>query len=330
MEWTYERAGVSLQRSDAWIDLVRKIASRASSPNVLSGIGGFSGLYRLGGGKVLAACTDGVGTKLEVARMTGSFRGLGQDLVAMNVNDLVTCGARPLFFLDYIACGRLDADIFGPVMEGIAESCSSCGCALLGGETAEMPGVYHPGSFDLAGFAVGIVEEACIIDGARVSKGDVLLGLASSGLHSNGFSLVRKCLLDGDEALAMDYIVPGDGKPLSEVLMRPTRLYVKVALEAASSGAVTGMAHITGGGLEENIFRILPGPLRPKIDFSTWERPPVFGLIRKSGVDEKEMRRVFNLGIGFVLIVRPRDVQMVSSILGGLGETVYVIGEVSS
>ncbi|HQO83995.1 MAG TPA: AIR synthase related protein, partial [Synergistales bacterium] len=168
MEWTYERAGVSLQRSDAWIDLVRKIASRASSPNVLSGIGGFSGLYRLGGGKVLAACTDGVGTKLEVARMTGSFRGLGQDLVAMNVNDLVTCGARPLFFLDYIACGRLDADIFGPVMEGIAESCSSCGCALLGGETAEMPGVYHPGSFDLAGFAVGIVEEACIIDGARV------------------------------------------------------------------------------------------------------------------------------------------------------------------
>ncbi|HCP07395.1 MAG TPA: phosphoribosylformylglycinamidine cyclo-ligase, partial [Synergistaceae bacterium] len=211
-----------------------------------------------------------------------------------------------------------------------AESCSSCGCALLGGETAEMPGVYHPGYFDLAGFAVGIVEEACIIDGAQVSKGDVLLGLASSGLHSNGFSLVRKCLLDGDEALAMDHIVPGDGKPLSEVLMRPTRLYVKAALEAASSGAVTGMAHITGGGLEENIFRILPGPLRPKIDFSTWERPPVFGLLRESGVDEKEMRRVFNLGIGFVLVVRPRDVQMVSSILGGLGETVYVIGEVSS
>ena len=329
MEWTYEKAGVSLERSDAWIGLVKKIASGASSSRVISGVGGFSGLYRIGGGKALAACTDGVGTKLDVARLTGRYRGLGQDLVAMNVNDLVTCGAKPLFFLDYIACGQLDAGIFGPVMEGIAEACSSCGCDLLGGETAEMPGVYDLGMFDLAGFAVGIVEEDEIIDGRDISKGDLLLGLPSSGLHSNGFSLVRKCLLDGLGAPALDHNAAGYGKPLSEVLMEPTRLYVTQALKAASSGAIGGMAHITGGGLEENIARMLPAPLEPSIDYASWERPPIFDLIKERGVDEVEMRRVFNLGIGFVMAVKPRDEQRVTSLLAAMGDKAVILGQVS-
>ena len=330
MEWTYEKAGVSLERSDAWIDLVKNIASGASSTQVISGIGGFSGLYRIGGGKALAACTDGVGTKLDVARLTGLYRGLGQDLVAMNVNDLVTCGAKPLFFLDYLACGYLDAGVFGSVMEGIAEACSSCRCALLGGETAEMPGLYAPGMFDLAGFAVGLVEEESIIDGKGISKGDALLGLASSGVHSNGFSLIRKCLLDGPEPMEIHQFIPGFGKPLSEVRMEPTRLYVTQALEATTSGAVRGLAHITGGGLEENIARMLPAPLKPLIDYASWKRPPIFDLIRSRGVDEVEMRKVFNLGVGFVLAMKPGDVPRVSSILAGIGEKAIVIGEVSS
>ena len=209
----------------------------------------------------------------------------------------------------------LYTSIFGPVMEGIAEACSSCGCDLLGGETAEMPGVYDRGMFDLAGFAVGIVEEDKIIDGRDISKGDLLLGLPSSGLHSNGFSLVRKCLLNGRRALALDHNTAGYGKPLSEVLMEPTRLYVTQALKAASSGAIGGMAHITGGGLEENIARMLPATLKPSIDYASWERPPIFDLIKERGVDEVEMRRVFNLGIGFVMAVKPRDEQRVISLL---------------
>jgi phosphoribosylformylglycinamidine cyclo-ligase len=330
MEWTYKQAGGSLERSDAWIELVKKIASRASAPGVAGGIGGFAGLYRIGEGRLLAACTDGVGTKLEIARISGRYRGLGQDLVAMNVNDLVTCGARPLFFLDYIACGFLDAEILGPVIEGVAEACASCGCALLGGETAEMPGVYEPGAFDLAGFAVGMVSEKDLVDGRNISPGDILLGLPSSGLHSNGFSLVRKCLMDGVSGLPVDMEVPGSGKTLSEILLTPTRLYVLQALSAASSGMVKGMAHITGGGLEENIGRILPGTLRPLVEYSSWDLPPVFGLIRDRGVAEGEMRRVFNLGVGFVLVVSPENTDRVVSLLEGTGEKAMIIGKVSN
>ena len=329
MEWTYEKAGVSLERSDAWIDLVRKVASRASTPEVTGGIGGFAGLYSIGEGRMLAACTDGVGTKLEIARMSGIYRGLGQDLVAMNVNDLVTCGAKPLFFLDYIACGFLDTSILGPSIEGVAEACASCGCALLGGETAEMPGVYGPGGFDLAGFAVGIVDGKDLIDGRKVSRGDILLGLPSSGLHSNGFSLARKCLLGEEPGLPCDLEVAGTGQTLIEMLMTPTRLYVRQALSAASSGMVRGMAHITGGGLEDNVKRILPGNLRPLIEYSSWERPPVFGLIQERGVEEPEMRRVFNLGVGFVMIVSPRDIEGLASLLEEQGEKPIIIGEVS-
>jgi len=303
MVWTYEKAGVSLERSDAWIDFLKNIGHKTENPNVRSGIGGFAGLYDMGDKRILAACADGVGTKLEVARATKIFRGLGQDLVAMNVNDLVTCGAKPLFFLDYIACGFLDPEVFGPVIEGIVDACASSGCALLGGETAEMPDVYRDGAFDLAGFAVGTMHERDLVDGRNISTGDILLGLKSSGVHSNGFSLVRRCLLEGDDPLALDSIIPETGETLAETLMTPTRLYVSEAEAASRTGWVNGMAHITGGGIEENIQRILPEGLKPRIDFSSWEVPPVFRLIERSGVPGKEMSKVFNLGIGFVLVV---------------------------
>ena len=306
MVWTYEKAGVSLERSDAWIGLVKKIASGASSSQVISGVGGFSGLYRIGGGKALAACTDGVGTKLDVARLTGRYRGLGQDLVAMNVNDLVTCGAKPLFFLDYIACGQLDAGIFGPVMEGIAEACSSCGCDLLGGETAEMPGVYDRGMFDLAGFAVGLVEEKSIIDGKGISKGDALLGLVSSGVHSNGFSLVRKILFE-HAGLKPDLFLPRLGCSLGEELLRPTLIYVPLILSLLREFEIKGIAHITGGGLELNLPRVFPPGVKGVLKKTNWEIPPVFPFIQEMGrVEEEEMYRTFNMGIGMVLAVSPQ------------------------
>lgn len=329
MVWTYEKAGVSLDRSDSWIDFLKKIGPRAGSPNLRSGIGGFAGLYDLGDKRLLAACADGVGTKLEVARATKIFKGLGQDLVAMNVNDLITCGAKPLFFLDYIACGYLDPDILGSVIEGIVDACASCGCALLGGETAEMPDVYRDGAFDLAGFSVGLVNQNALIDGKNISKGDALLGLRSSGIHSNGFSLVRKCLLDGDQPLPLDMMIPETGKTLADTLMTPTRLYVSQASLALSTGKIKGMAHITGGGIEENIQRILPEGLRPLVDFSSWEPDPVFGLIAKRGVPEAEMRKVFNLGVGFVMVVDQKEKnELVDLLSREAKEDLIEIGEV--
>ncbi|MDO9508756.1 MAG: phosphoribosylformylglycinamidine cyclo-ligase [Thermovirgaceae bacterium] len=329
MGWTYEKAGVSLERSNAWIDFLKKIGHKAGSPDVRSGIGGFAGLYNLGDKRILAACADGVGTKLEVARATNIFRGLGQDLVAMNVNDLVTCGAKPLFFLDYIACGFLDPDVFGPIMEGIVDACASCGCALLGGETAEMPDVYKGGAFDLAGFAVGTVHESDLVDGKNSSIGDVILGLRSSGVHSNGFSLIRKCLLEGENPLPLDSVVPGAGETLAETLMTPTRLYVSQASLASSAGMIRGMAHITGGGIEENVQRILPEGLKPRVDFSSWDEPPIFRLIETRGVDVYEMRKVFNLGIGFVLVApKNRTTELIELFSEIENEELIEIGEV--
>lgn len=329
MAWTYEKAGVSLERSDAWIDCLRRIAPKAGSPDIRSGIGGFAGLFDLGDGKILAACADGVGTKLEVARAVGKYGGLGQDLVAMNVNDLVTCGAKPLFFLDYIACGFLDTRVFGPVIEGIADACSSSGCALLGGETAEMPDVYRDGAFDLAGFAVGIADEGALVEGNTISEGDILLGLKSSGIHSNGFSLVRKCLFEGKDPLPLDMPLPGTDETLSDNLLTPTRLYVKQALLAASTGKVKGMAHITGGGMEDNIKRILPGSMKPVIEYSAWNMPSIFEIIAGRGVPAEEMRRVFNLGIGFVLVTEERDRgRLVDLLYSETGEEAVEIGVV--
>ena len=317
----YKKAGVDIEGGDAWVGVVKRlIAKRGENlPSASGGIGGFSGLYSIGGGRSIAACTDGVGTKLELAKVTGIYRGLGQDLVAMSVNDLVTGGATPLFFLDYIACGKLDLPLMEEIMEGILDACCESNCALLGGETAEMPGVYPADGFDLAGFAVGMVDDDKVIDGKKIREGDAIVGLLSSGVHSNGYSLVRKALAG---EIASD-------KELGEILMRPTRLYVRQALAAIATVEVRGMAHITGGGLEANIDRVIPEGLFAEIDFNAWQRPEVFDRIAGAGVEEAEMRRVFNLGIGYVFIVDQKTVPELTEALAKRGEKPVVVGKVA-
>lgn len=326
---SYENAGVSIAGGDAWVGTIKELlAQHPKDPNALGGVGGFSGLYRIGGGQCLAACCDGVGTKLELARLTGKYRGLGQDLVAMNVNDLVTGGARPLFFLDYAACGKLDIDILKEIVSGIIDACEESLCVLLGGETAEMPDVYGAGGFDLAGFSVGIVDEDKIIDGSKIMDGDLIVGLRSSGFHSNGYSLVRKALFDDGLNLDVKSMPDGWSESIADALMRPTRLYVKAALAAIKTGKIHGMAHITGGGMVGNVIRVIPCGLDIEIDFSAWQRPKVFDLVADAGVDEEEMRRVFNLGIGYVFILDKADRDELEAALAPLGETPLVIGRV--
>lgn len=326
MKWTYKNAGVDLAGATAWVDTVRRHASLIEDEAVVGSLGGFAGLYRMANGSLLAACTDGVGTKIEVARLAQDYRFIGQDLVAMNVNDLVTCGARPLFFLDYIACGSLDRKRLEPVLEGIVGACRESGCALLGGETAEMPDVYGPDAIDLAGFAVGTVSEEELLAAGKVRPGDRVVGLRSSGIHSNGFSLVRKILLEGEEMQKLSQTVPELGEKLATTLLRPTRIYVRQALHLKSSIPVSAMAHITGGGLVENISRILPHGLSCRIDFQSWKRPAIFAYIAEKGVSESEMRRVFNLGIGYVFIIPEKDAGPACRILEGMGEEPELIG----
>jgi len=302
VKWTYEGAGVSLRAADDWIDIVKRAASIAQE-GVISGIGGFSGLYDLGDDLCLAACCDGVGTKLEIAKKADQFAGLGQDLVAMNVNDLITCGARPLFFLDYIACGRLDGQRFSGLIYGIAEACRQSGCALLGGETAEMPGTYPPDGFDLAGFAVGLAKKSKLITGQDITACDLLVGLPSSGLHSNGFSLVRKVLLEDGLKLSLDSDPLGEGRPLYKTLLEPTRLYPGIVAKIMEKVRIKAMAHITGGGLEGNVMRVIPEGLAISVDYSSWKRPKIYDLIAKAGVEEGEMRKVFKLRHRFVLVI---------------------------
>ena len=326
---SYEKSGVSISGGDAWVETIKKLlAKHPKDANCVGGVGGFAGLYRIGGGQCLAACCDGVGTKLELAKEAGIYRGLGQDLVAMNVNALVTVGARPLFFLDYAACGKLDEKLLADVVEGVIDACDESLCALLGGETAEMPGVYGADGFDLAGFSVGIVDEDRIIDGSTISEGDLLLGLPSSGVHSNGFSLVRSAL--GPDGLNADIAKTPDGwnETIAEAALRPTRLYVKAALAAIRTGTVRGMAHITGGGMYGNVIRVIPEHLDILVDFKSWTRPKIFDLIQSAGVDEEEMRKVFNLGIGFVFIIAPKDLKTLETALEAIGEKPQVIGEV--
>ena len=326
---SYDKSGVSISGGDAWVETIKGLlAKRPKDKNCLGGVGGFAGLYRIGGGQCLAACCDGVGTKLELAKATGLYRGLGQDLVAMNVNDLVTVGARPLFFLDYAACGKLNESILKEIVQGVIDACGESLCTLLGGETAEMPDVYDSDGFDLAGFSVGIVEEEKIIDGSGIQEGDLLIGLPSSGIHSNGYSLVRSAL--GKEGLdvALDSLPTGWQETVGEAVMRPTKLYVKAALAAASTGKVRGMAHITGGGMLGNVIRVIPKHLDVAVDFLSWRRPAVFDLIQSAGIEEEEMRRVFNLGIGFVFIAAPDDLKEIEKSLEALGEEPAVIGEV--
>ncbi|GMV98777.1 MAG: phosphoribosylformylglycinamidine cyclo-ligase [Phycisphaerae bacterium] len=311
---TYRDTGVDLTANDRMVELIKPIVSRTLGPRVLGRHGGFAGLFRLNGPSraaryrdpVLVGCTDGVGSKVLLARQAGRFDTVGIDLVAMNVNDMLTCGAEPLFFLDYVACHKLVPEWVAQVVRGIAAGCKQAGCALLGGETAEMPDLYRPGDFDLAGFAVGVVERKRIIDGSRVKAGDALIGLASSGLHSNGYSLARRVAFKA-AGLRYDSVVPALGGPIGAVMLAPTRIYVRPVLrllaDARLGEAVHAMAHVTGSGLPGNVPRVIPKGLTAVIDPRNWPRPAIFDFLESHGVPRREMFDVFNMGIGYVLVV---------------------------
>ena len=329
---SYRDAGVDIDAGDALVDRIKPFAKRTMRPEVLGGIGGFGALFELSKKfkePVLVSGTDGVGTKLKLAFQLNKHDTVGQDLVAMSVNDILVQGAEPLFFLDYFACGKLDVETAATVVQGIAQGCELAGCALIGGETAEMPSMYPDGEYDLAGFAVGAVEKADIIDGSRIIPGDVVLGLASSGAHSNGYSLVRKIIDVAKPDLDADF----HGRPLRDVVMAPTRIYVKplLALMQALPGVVKGMAHITGGGITENVPRILRDELTARIDAASWTLPPLFQWLQQAGnVDIQEMYRVFNCGIGMAVVVAEADADKVAAQLSAAGETVYRIGRIDS
>jgi phosphoribosylformylglycinamidine cyclo-ligase len=339
---TYKAAGVDTEAGDLLVDRIRSAVERTHGPRVIDLYGHFAGVFSLDYNErlfkhnyrhpLLVAGTDGVGTKLRLAIDARRVRTVGQDLVAMCVNDIAVLGAEPLFFLDYLATGRLEPCVHAEVVIGVAEACQACDCALLGGETAEMPGFYAPGDFDLAGFAVGIVERSRLVDGRRVEEGDVLLGLASSGVHSNGYSLVRSILQEarieiGDE-------VPELGGTAADALLVPTRLYsppiLKVLHYYGTKKVVHAMAHITGAGISGNVPRVIPKGLEARIDRKSWPVPAVFKWLQKAGdVPAKEMWRVFNMGIGFVLIVSPYYADHIAGMLRKAGETVYRIGHIA-
>ena len=329
---SYRDAGVDIEAGDALVDRIKPLAKRTMRPEVLGGIGGFGALFELTGKyrePVLVSGTDGVGTKLKLAFEFDKHDTVGQDLVAMSVNDILVQGAEPLFFLDYFACGKLHVDTAADVVKGIAQGCELAGCALIGGETAEMPGMYPDGEYDLAGFAVGAVEKSELIDGSRIVPGDVVLGLASSGAHSNGYSLIRKIIDLTKPELDADF----HGRPLRDVILEPTRIYVKplLALMKAIPGVVKGMAHITGGGITENVPRILHDELTALIDARSWEMPYLFQWLKGAGnVAEQEMYRVFNCGIGMVVVVDPEHAEQAAAMLRGAGETVHRIGRIDA
>ncbi|BAL25740.1 phosphoribosylformylglycinamidine cyclo-ligase [Azoarcus sp. KH32C] len=329
---SYRDAGVDIDAGDALVDRIKPLAKRTMRPEVLGGIGGFGALFELSKKfrePVLVSGTDGVGTKLKLAFQLNKHDTVGQDLVAMSVNDILVQGAEPLFFLDYFACGKLDVDTAADVVGGIARGCELSGCALIGGETAEMPGMYPDGEYDLAGFAVGAVEKSEIIDGSKIVPGDVVLGLASSGAHSNGYSLIRKIIERAKPDLDADF----HGRPFRDVVLEPTRLYVKsmLGLMRAIPGIVKGMAHITGGGLTENVPRILAENLTAKIDAASWTLPPLFQWLKQEGnVDDQEMYRVFNCGVGMVVIVSAEQADVAVANLEAAGETVYRLGRIEA
>jgi len=330
---TYREAGVDIDAGDALVERIKGHVKRTMRPEVLSGLGGFAGLCGLPKGyknPTLVACTDGVGTKLKLAFMMDKHDTVGVDLVAMNVNDLVVCGAEPLLFLDYFAAGHLEVGVAEQVISGIADGCKQAGCALIGGETAELPGFYAKGEYDLAGFCVGVVDKEKVIDGKALGAGDVLLGLASTGFHSNGYSLVRRVFLDEAK---MDLA----SKPaeldctLGEALLRPTRIYVRALRRLAASGLMKGAAHITGGGLVDNPTRMVPptAKLKLQIKMGSWDLPPVFSMLARLGnVAPDEMRRTFNIGIGMVIAVPAGAADAAQSILELEGEKVFTIGSV--
>jgi phosphoribosylformylglycinamidine cyclo-ligase len=335
---SYKDAGVDIDAGDALVERIKPLAKKTLREGVMAGIGGFGALFEVPKRyqePVLVSGTDGVGTKLKLAFEWNMHDTVGIDLVGMSVNDVLVQGAEPLFFLDYFACGKLDVDTAAAVVGGIAKGCELSGCALIGGETAEMPGMYPAGEYDLAGFCVGVVEKSRILNGQNVAEGDVVLGLASHGVHSNGFSLVRKCI----ERAGANLPATLDGLPFREAIMKPTRLYVKNVLaalakhpspgDAASPGGIKALAHITGGGLLENIPRVLPETLAAELVKGSWPQTELFAWLQQTaGIDDTEMNRTFNNGIGMVLVLPAAEAEACAATLRGLGETVYTIGRI--
>ena len=325
---SYRDAGVDIEAGDALVEQIKPFAKRTMRPEVLGGIGGFGSLFEMPKkfkNPVLVSGTDGVGTKLKLAFELNKHDTVGIDLVAMSVNDILVQGAEPLFFLDYFACGKLEVGTAAQVIKGIAEGCEQSGCALVGGETAEMPGMYPAGEYDLAGFAVGCVDKESIINGTTIASGDVVLGLASSGAHSNGYSLIRKLIAKSGIDFESDF----HGKKFKDVVMAPTRIYVKPLLQLIATLPVKGMAHITGGGITENIPRVLPAGLTAEIKAGSWTMPPLFTWLQAQGnVADLEMYKTFNCGIGMVVIVAKEHAAAAQKLLQDAGETVFEIGTI--
>ena len=329
---TYADAGVDIDKAENLVGKIKKIAHQTPRSGVIGEIGGFGGLFSLNithmESPVLVSSTDGVGTKLKIAFMMSKHDTIGIDLVAMCVNDIVVQGAKPLFFLDYLSMGRLEEKIAVDVITGIGEGCEQAGCALIGGETAEMPGFYKDNEYDLAGFGVGVVENSKIIDGSGIHVGDQLIGISSSGLHSNGYSLVRKICFDLLK-LKIDTHIPDFGKTIGEELLTPTKIYSQPVLSIIKNLPVFGLAHITGGGITENIVRVIPEQCNVVIRKNSWDVPPVFTYLKEAGnISEREMMRTFNNGIGFIAVVHEKDAQEIIDWLVAMKENVFVIGEV--
>ncbi|AJE03362.1 phosphoribosylformylglycinamidine cyclo-ligase [Geobacter pickeringii] len=330
---TYKDAGVDIDAGNTFVKMIKPFVKATSRPEVISDIGGFGGLFSLNASKyknpVLVSGTDGVGTKLKIAMMADRHDTVGIDLVAMCVNDIVVQGAEPLFFLDYFATGKLDPAKGAELVKGISEGCVQAGCALIGGETAEMPGFYQPGEYDLAGFTVGVVDREKIIDGSSITVGNKLIGIASSGLHSNGYSLARKVIFDV-MGLGINDTLPGLSQSVADALLTPTRIYVKSVLNLLRDFRINGIAHITGGGLLENVPRVLPKGCKAVIRLDSWAVPDIFRIIQDAGkIDMAEMHRTFNCGIGMVLAVPEKEADEILIRLSGLHEKAFVIGEVA-
>jgi len=325
---SYRDAGVDIEAGDALVEQIKPFAKRTMRPEVLGGIGGFGSLFAMPKKfkePILVSGTDGVGTKLKLAFELNKHDTVGIDLVAMSVNDILVQGAEPLFFLDYFACGKLEVGVAAQVIKGIAEGCEQSGCALVGGETAEMPGMYPAGEYDLAGFAVGCVDKANIIDGTMIAAGDVVLGLASSGAHSNGYSLIRKLI----DKSGVDFESDFHGRKFKDVVMAPTRIYVKSILKLIEALPVKGMAHITGGGITENIPRVLPAGLTAEISATSWQLPPLFQWLQAQGnIVPSELYKTFNCGIGMAIVLDKAHVAQAKALLETAGETVFEIGKI--
>ncbi|MGB9716514.1 MAG: phosphoribosylformylglycinamidine cyclo-ligase [Thermodesulfovibrionales bacterium] len=329
---TYKRSGVDIDEGERFVRLISPMAKKTFRKEVMTDIGLFSAMFKLDLKRykepILVSGTDGVGTKLKIAFMMDKHDTVGIDLVAMCVNDVLTVGAEPLFFLDYFATSKLDADKASKVIEGIVKGCEEAGCSLIGGETAEMPGFYQDGEYDISGFCVGIVERKRIIDGSKIKAGDDIIGIASNGLHSNGYSLVRKLFFD-IKRIKLETYLPELGLTLGEELLKPTRIYVKAFMALKDSFKVKGMAHITGGGIPGNLPRILPEGTCANIKNGSWDIPEIFSLIEKTGdVSEEEMRRTFNMGIGYIVVISEKESERAISLLNNIGYKAFIIGKI--